>query len=98
MRSIFIALLLGLLILPFLKTPMTAEADNGRMLIVVIEPPANFSATAGKLGYRIGAVFELKELSMKAVKVLAPKGHSIDAASSELEKHFPDIVVDGSEV
>ena len=98
MRRITVALICGFLALPVIACSAPAQADSMRHQIVVIEPPAHFVKAASKLGYHIGVVFEFKELSVRAVKVLAPKGHSMDSAISELEKYFPNIVVDDSEV
>jgi hypothetical protein len=98
MRNIFIALVLGVLVLPMMSIATPAEADDGRMSIVVLEPSVNFKYAVHKLGYRVGTMYELKELEMRAVNVLAPKGHSIDAAILELEMHFPDILVADSEI
>ena len=111
MGQLVYATILGALVLPLSLSIASVFADdsplsvNGKIsnmknsqILFVIDPPANFKVDAAKLGYRIGSVFELKELALKAIKVIVPAGYSIDAAISELEKHFPDIMVGENEV
>ncbi len=98
MRSILVALLFGFLILPFTLPTTSATADEGRVAIVVLEPPVNFRIAAIKLGYIVSGEFNFEELSMKAIKVFLPVGRTVNSAVSELEKHFPDLVFGDNEV
>ncbi len=68
-----------------------------RLVIVVIDPPANFESVASELGYVVGDLIVLEELSVEVVEVGLPEGRSIDAAIKELEKHFPNLVIGDSE-
>jgi hypothetical protein len=103
MRSLFAAMIISLVALP-VAADATAEIIEANVMaadhleVVVIDPPANFKVEAGKLGYVIGNSIVLKALSLKATRVRIPTGHLVDTAISELEKHFPNLVVGDGEV
>lgn len=105
MRRIFIVFIFGIFILPMgfalalnNMSVVTVKPSNEGQAIVVLEPPVNFKTVAVKLGYKVGAEYDLEELSMKAIKVFVPNGRTVDAAITQLEIQFPDIVVADSEV
>ncbi|MBT8005487.1 MAG: hypothetical protein HN578_21455 [Rhodospirillales bacterium] len=103
MRSLFAAMIVSLVTLPR-ATDATADKIEANVMaadhleVVVIDPPANFKVVAVKLGYVIGDSIILKALSLKATRVRIPKGHLVDTAISELEKHFPSLIVGDGEV
>ncbi len=102
MKRLFTALIIGLSVLPIMTNVDLAATDLGnsavdRLVIVVIDPPANFESVASELGYVVGDLIVLEELSVEVVEVGLPEGRSIDAAIKELEKHFPNLVIGDSE-
>ena len=103
MKNLFAAMMVSLVALP-LATDAKADIIEAKVMasnhleVVVIDPPVNFKVVAGKLGYVIGDSFILKTLSLKATRVRIPRGHLVDTAISELEKHFPDLIVGDGEV
>ena len=103
MNRLIPALIVGLIALP-LFTSMTTEAvaaessPSDALTLVVIDPPAVFKSKASSLGYKVGAPIILETLSLNIVKVGLRKGLSLGAAVSELEKYFPALIIDNSEI
>ena len=103
MKILLAASIIGLLVLPIMtnEIPTMADDENSTddcLAIVVIDPPANFKSVVSKLGYVVGKLTVLEELSVEALNVVLPEGRSIDAALTELEKHFPGLVIGDSEI
>ena len=74
------------------------KSTDDRLAVVVIDPPANFESVVCELGYVVGKLADLEGLSIEAMNVVLPKGRSIDAAFTELDKHFPGLVIGEREI
>ena len=74
------------------------KSTDDRLVVVVIDPPANFKSVVGELGYVVGKLADLEGLSIEALNVVLPQGRSIDAAFTESEKHFPGLVIGEREI
>lgn len=96
-------LLIGLIAVPLFTsfTIETAAADSSfyeTKTLVVIDPPAEFTNKATSLGYKIGKPVLLEALSLNVIEIGLRKGLSLDSALSELEKHFPALIIDNNEI
>ena len=98
MKRSFAGILFLLIALPVIwfVPPIFSGADaidREDRVLVVMKPPQRFSQALAEYGYVIDGTSELKELSIKVVKVYVPDGETLEAAEEKLIKRFPNLII-----